>query len=77
MCVQLEWNMKLWWPHCEALISYLMAYSHIREPKLLDRFKLIYDYTFRHVRHALETCNKLYNGCKVSDVSIVVFAQVF
>ncbi len=22
---QLEWNMKLWWPHCEALIAYLMA----------------------------------------------------
>jgi len=42
--------MKLWWPHCEALIAYLMAYSHLRENVLLDRFKLIYDYTFRHVR---------------------------
>uniref|UniRef100_A0A8C1WSK3 N-acylglucosamine 2-epimerase n=1 Tax=Cyprinus carpio TaxID=7962 RepID=A0A8C1WSK3_CYPCA len=45
---QLEWNMKLWWPHCEALIAYLMAYSHSRAPLLLDRFKLIYDYTFSH-----------------------------
>ncbi len=42
--------MKLWWPHCEALIAYLMAYSHSREPVLLDRFKQIYDYTFTHVR---------------------------
>ncbi|KAI2661433.1 N-acylglucosamine 2-epimerase [Labeo rohita] len=45
---QLEWNMKLWWPHCEALIAYLMAYSHNREPVLLERFKQIYDYTFKH-----------------------------
>ncbi|XP_051508824.1 N-acylglucosamine 2-epimerase-like [Myxocyprinus asiaticus] len=45
---QLEWNMKLWWPHCEALIAYLMAYSHSREPMLMDRFKEIYDYTFSH-----------------------------
>lgn len=47
--VQLEWNMKLWWPHCEALIAYLMAYSYSREPMLMDRFKQIYDYTFSHV----------------------------
>lgn len=53
--LQLEWNMKLWWPHCEALIAYLMAYSHSREPVLLDRFKQIYDYTFTHVRDVSET----------------------
>lgn len=45
---QLEWNMKLWWPHCEALIAYLMAFGHSREPVLLERFKQIYDYTFTH-----------------------------
>lgn len=45
---QLEWNMKLWWPHCEALIAYLMAYSYRKEPRLLDQFKQIYDYTFSH-----------------------------
>ncbi|TRY98414.1 hypothetical protein DNTS_004963, partial [Danionella cerebrum] len=45
---QLEWNMKLWWPHCEALIAFLMAYSHSRDPALMDTFKLLYDYTFKH-----------------------------
>lgn len=25
--VQLEWNMKLWWPHCEALIAFAYAYK--------------------------------------------------
>ena len=24
--VQLEWNMKLWWPHCEALYAHLLNY---------------------------------------------------
>lgn len=41
--------MKLWWPHCEALISYLMAYDHLRDPAMLERFTQVYDYTFKHV----------------------------
>ncbi|KAG7477515.1 hypothetical protein MATL_G00070460 [Megalops atlanticus] len=45
---QLEWSMKLWWPHCEALIAFLMAYRHTREPRLLERFTQVYDYTFSH-----------------------------
>ncbi|CAJ1055164.1 N-acylglucosamine 2-epimerase [Xyrichtys novacula] len=45
---QLEWNMKLWWPHCEALIAYLMAYSHTKRPELLERFSQVYEYTFSH-----------------------------
>ncbi|CDQ73811.1 unnamed protein product [Oncorhynchus mykiss] len=49
---QLEWSMKLWWPHCEALIAYLMAYSHTKEPALLDRFSQVYDYTFSHFSDA-------------------------
>lgn len=51
--VQLEWNMKLWWPHCEALISYLMAYDHLRDPAMLERFAQVYDYTFTHVSEVL------------------------
>ncbi|XP_076847646.1 N-acylglucosamine 2-epimerase isoform X2 [Brachyhypopomus gauderio] len=46
--IQLEWNMKLWWAHCEALIAFLMAYSHLGEPALLERFTQVYDYTFSH-----------------------------
>ena len=49
VCAQLEWNMKLWWPHCEALIAYLMAYTHSKEPALLERFTQLHDYTFTHV----------------------------
>nr|XP_006625461.1 PREDICTED: N-acylglucosamine 2-epimerase [Lepisosteus oculatus] len=45
---QLEWSMKLWWPHCEALIAFLMAYCQTRDPALLDRFSQVYDYTFSH-----------------------------
>ncbi|KAL4622602.1 N-acylglucosamine 2-epimerase [Arapaima gigas] len=45
---QLEWSMKLWWPHCEALVAFLMAYSQSREPALLDLFSQVYDYTFSH-----------------------------
>lgn len=46
---QLEWSMKLWWPHCEALIAFLMAYSQTKKPELLDRFSQVYEYTFSHV----------------------------
>lgn len=41
--------MKLWWPHCEALVAFLMAYSHTRRPELLERFSQVYEYTFSHV----------------------------
>ncbi|XP_068995404.1 N-acylglucosamine 2-epimerase isoform X2 [Embiotoca jacksoni] len=45
---QLEWSMKLWWPHCEALIALLMAYRHSRRSELLQRFFQVYEYTFSH-----------------------------
>lgn len=41
--------MKLWWPHCEALIAFLMAYSQTKKPELLERFSQVYEYTFSHV----------------------------
>lgn len=50
--VQLEWPMKLWWPHCEAL------YAHLRMALKSDaaatrdaawaRFDATFDYTFAH-----------------------------
>lgn len=46
---QLEWSMKLWWPHCEALVAFLMAYNQTKEPELLERFSQVYEYTFSHV----------------------------
>uniref|UniRef100_A0A667ZMP1 N-acylglucosamine 2-epimerase n=1 Tax=Myripristis murdjan TaxID=586833 RepID=A0A667ZMP1_9TELE len=49
---QLEWSMKLWWPHCEALISFLMAYRRTGNPLLLHRFAQIFQYTFSHFSDA-------------------------
>uniref|UniRef100_A0A8C6TFV4 N-acylglucosamine 2-epimerase n=1 Tax=Neogobius melanostomus TaxID=47308 RepID=A0A8C6TFV4_9GOBI len=45
---QLEWSMKLWWPHCEALVAFLMAYTQTRRPELLESFTQVYNYTFKH-----------------------------
>ncbi|XP_071784123.1 N-acylglucosamine 2-epimerase-like [Asterias amurensis] len=42
---QLEWNMKLWWPHCEALIAFIMAYRETKEDRFLDMFEKVFDYT--------------------------------
>lgn len=48
---QLEWSMKLWWPHCEALVAFLMAYSRTKRPELLEKFSEVFQYTFSHVSH--------------------------
>lgn len=41
--------MKLWWPHCEALVAFLMAYNQTKRPQLLERFSEVFQYTFSHV----------------------------
>ncbi|MCA9734282.1 MAG: AGE family epimerase/isomerase [Calditrichaeota bacterium] len=46
--VQLEWDMKLWWPHCEALYAHLLNYFTHSDDADLQRFKQTYDYTFKH-----------------------------
>nr|XP_048689327.1 N-acylglucosamine 2-epimerase isoform X6 [Caretta caretta] len=47
---QLEWNMKLWWPHAEAMVAFLMAYAHSREPALLRLFDQVAAYAFQRFR---------------------------
>ncbi|XP_028744394.1 N-acylglucosamine 2-epimerase isoform X2 [Peromyscus leucopus] len=47
---QLEWDMKLWWPHCEAMIAFLMGYSDSGDPTLLKIFNQVAEYTFCHFR---------------------------
>lgn len=47
-CEQLEWDMKLWWVHNEALIASLMAYALTSNQKYWDRFMLVHDYAFTH-----------------------------
>ena len=43
---QLEWNMKLWWPHNEAMIAFLMAYQHDGESKHIEAFHKVACYAF-------------------------------
>jgi len=46
--VQLEWNMKLWWPHCEALYAHLLNYSLTKSAADWELFQTTKDYTFGH-----------------------------
>jgi N-acylglucosamine 2-epimerase len=43
-----KWDMKIWWPHTEALYALLLAYSISSEPGCLDWFRRIHDYAFSH-----------------------------
>ena len=47
-CEQLEWDMKLWWVHNEALIASLAAYSLTGDEKYWSRFQMVHEYTFSH-----------------------------
>ena len=46
--VQLEWSMKLWWPHCEALYAHLLNYSLTGEEQDLASFESVYRYIWDH-----------------------------
>jgi len=41
------WDMKLWWPHSEALYATLLAFSLTRNEFMLELHKKIHKYTFR------------------------------
>lgn len=45
---QLEWSMKLWWPHCETLYATLLNWSLTRAPADWDMFGQVDRYTFDH-----------------------------
>ena len=46
----LEWDMKLWWPHNEMLIAFLMAYKLTNKQEYLDKYQLVHDYAFSHFK---------------------------
>lgn len=46
--VQLEWSMKLWWPHSEALYAHLLNYAHTGDPNDLASFRKIDSYISDH-----------------------------
>ena len=42
----LEWDMKIWWPQCEALIANRLCYAVFGEQKYLDNYTALKDYVF-------------------------------
>jgi len=38
---QLEWSLKLWWPHCEAMIGTLIAWRRTGEARWWQRFEQV------------------------------------
>ena len=42
----LEWDMKIWWPQCEAIIANLLCYNVFGEEKYLSDFRALYDWFF-------------------------------
>ncbi len=46
--VALEWDMKLWWPQCEAIIANRMAFMLTNDEKYKKSFDELMDYTLSH-----------------------------
>jgi N-acylglucosamine 2-epimerase len=46
----LEWNMKLWWPHCEAIYAHLLNFSITNDAADWQRFIETDHYAFSHFR---------------------------
>ena len=46
--VQLEWDMKLWWPQCETMIAMRMAHQLFREEKYNEWYKRIEAYCAKY-----------------------------
>ncbi len=42
--VQLEWDMKLWWPQCETMIAARLAYALFKEDAYLKLYRAVEDY---------------------------------
>jgi len=46
--VELQWDMKLWWVHCEAIIAVLTAYRLTGRKEFRVWFEKIDDWTWKH-----------------------------
>ena len=44
---QVEWDMKYWWPHCEAVYAFLLAYDLSGESRYKEWFDLVHDYSWQ------------------------------
>lgn len=45
---QVEWDMKYWWPHCEAIYAFLLAYDLTGETRYQKWFDLVHKYSWNH-----------------------------
>jgi N-acylglucosamine 2-epimerase len=45
---QLEWDMKLWWPHTEALYALLLAHHLTGEPVYEEWYERVHAWSFQH-----------------------------
>ncbi len=48
--LELQWDMKLWWPHCEALNAVLYAYRLTGDEYFRHKFEEIDRWTWEHFR---------------------------
>ena len=46
--VALEWDMKLWWPQCEAIIANRLCYELFGEEKYLKQYNDLLEYTDKY-----------------------------
>ena len=46
--LSLEWDMKLFWVHCEAMIALTYAYMYTGDTKYTKWFEKIFDYCLKH-----------------------------
>jgi len=46
--LSLEWDMKLFWPHCEGMIALLYSYLYTGEEKYMQWFEKIADYVYTY-----------------------------
>ncbi len=48
--LELQWDMKLWWPHNEAMIAALYAYRLTGDEYFLSKFMEMDEYSFAHFK---------------------------
>jgi N-acylglucosamine 2-epimerase len=47
-CHPLEADLKLWWPHCEALYALLIAWAYTGRDDIAKWYEKVHDYSFEH-----------------------------
>jgi len=48
--LSLEWDMKLFWVHCEAMIALTYSYWYTKDERYLEWFEKIFEYSYNHFK---------------------------